>query len=66
MSEPKIDSQRLWDGHMEMAKIGPSPGGGTARLSLTDFDREARDLFRRWCRESKSGSRLTTNGMQIK
>ena len=58
MTEPKIDSRRLWDGHMAMAEIGPSPGGGTARLALTDFDREARHLFRRWAEEAGCAVRV--------
>jgi N-carbamoyl-L-amino-acid hydrolase len=48
----QISSQRLWDSLMVMAKIGATPDGGVRRLSLTDEDRQARDLFARWCRES--------------
>lgn len=45
----RIDSARLWDSLMEMAKIGPGVAGGNNRQTLTDADGEARHLFRRWC-----------------
>ncbi len=48
----KVNGERLWDSLMEMAKIGPGVAGGNCRLALTDFDREGRDLFVRWCREA--------------
>lgn len=47
-----IDSERLWSTVMEMAAIGSIPDGGSCRLSLSDEDRQARDLFVRWCREA--------------
>ena len=48
----RINGQRLWDSLMEMAKIGATEKGGNCRLALTDLDREARDLFVRWCKEA--------------
>ncbi|BCX19697.1 MAG: Zn-dependent hydrolase [Geminicoccaceae bacterium] len=45
----RIDAQRYWDSLMEMAKIGATPKGGCNRQTLTDLDREGRDLFKRWC-----------------
>ncbi len=47
-----IDPSRLWDAHMQVAKIGPGLRGGNNRQSLTDSDREVRDLFVRWCEEA--------------
>ena len=52
MTEPKptnlrINGQRYWDSLMEMAKIGATPKGGCNRQTLTDLDREGRELFRR-------------------
>ena len=44
----RINGERLWDSLMEMAKIGPGVKGGNRRLTLTDVDREGRDLFRSW------------------
>jgi N-carbamoyl-L-amino-acid hydrolase len=44
----RIDGDRLWDSLMELAKIGATEKGGVCRLALTDLDRQARDLFRRW------------------
>lgn len=37
---------------MELARIGATPKGGVRRLTLTETDREARDLFVRWAREA--------------
>ena len=48
----RVDPKRLWDMHMEMAKIGPGVAGGNNRQTLTDEDREGRDLFRRWCEDA--------------
>ena len=47
-SNLKINGERLWDSLMEMAKIGPGVKGGNRRLTLTDVDREGRDLFKSW------------------
>jgi N-carbamoyl-L-amino-acid hydrolase len=52
MDNLKIDAARLWDSLMEMAKIGATPKGGVCRLTLTDLDKQGRDLFIRWCREA--------------
>ncbi|SLN12425.1 N-carbamoyl-L-amino acid hydrolase [Roseovarius albus] len=49
---PRIDGARLWDTIMEMAKIDALPGGGCGRLTLTDGDRESRELFAHWCRNA--------------
>ena len=37
---------------MELARIGATPKGGVRRITLTDVDREGRDLFCRWAREA--------------
>ena len=51
-SNLKVDGDRLWDSLMEMAKIGATPKGGVNRLTLTDLDRESRDLFAKWGAEA--------------
>jgi len=48
-SNLKVDGQRLMDAIFEMAKIGATAKGGCNRQTLTDLDREGRDLFKRWC-----------------
>ena len=48
----RIDGERLWQSLMELARIGATPKGGVKRLTLTDTDRVARDLFARWAREA--------------
>jgi len=45
----KINSERLWDSIMEMAKIGPGIAGGNNRQTLTDEDAVGRALFKKWC-----------------
>lgn len=45
----RINSARLWDSLMEMAKIGPGIAGGCNRQTLTDADSEGRHLFKSWC-----------------
>ena len=45
----RINSDRLWESIMEMAKIGPGIAGGNNRQTLTDADGEGRKLFRAWC-----------------
>ncbi|MEO8629267.1 MAG: Zn-dependent hydrolase [Betaproteobacteria bacterium] len=52
MSAIQINSQRLWDALMELAKLGATPKGGVRRLALTELDGQARDLFIRWCKEA--------------
>ena len=50
LSNIRIDGGRLWDSLMEMAKIGATPKGGCKRLTLTDLDRQGRELFASWCK----------------
>ncbi|EKE73106.1 Zn-dependent hydrolase [Celeribacter baekdonensis] len=45
----KINSERLWESLMEMAKIGPGVAGGNNRQTLTDEDAQGRALFQTWC-----------------
>jgi N-carbamoyl-L-amino-acid hydrolase len=44
----RINGTRLRSTLEEMAKIGATPGGGVQRLTLTDEDKQARDLFVTW------------------
>ena len=52
LDELRIDGARLWDSLMELAKIGATPKGGVCRLTLTDLDRQGRDLVTGWAREA--------------
>jgi N-carbamoyl-L-amino-acid hydrolase len=58
----RIDGARLWDALMEMAKIGGTPAGGCNRQTLTDLDRQGRDLFARWCHEAGMTIRVDKMG----
>ncbi len=48
MTQPTINADRLWDAHMRMAEIGPTPEGGSCRLALTPEDAQARALLLDW------------------
>jgi len=47
---PTINADRLWQSIMDMAKLGPTPEGGSCRLALSPEDTEARALFLEWCK----------------
>jgi N-carbamoyl-L-amino-acid hydrolase len=61
-SNLRIDGQRLWDSLMEMAQIGATPKGGVNRLTLTDLDRQSRDLFASWCRKAGCSIKIDRMG----
>ena len=48
----RINGERLWASLMELAKIGATPKGGVCRLTLTDLDKQGRDLVSRWATEA--------------
>jgi beta-ureidopropionase / N-carbamoyl-L-amino-acid hydrolase len=48
----RINGDRLWASLMELAKIGATPKGGVCRLTLTDLDKQGRDLVLSWAREA--------------
>jgi N-carbamoyl-L-amino-acid hydrolase len=52
MDNLRINADRLWGSLMELARIGATPKGGVRRLTLTEEDRRARDLFVQWSREA--------------
>ncbi|MGH6922758.1 MAG: Zn-dependent hydrolase, partial [Propylenella sp.] len=60
-SNLKINGERLWETIHEMAKIGPGVKGGNRRLTLTDVDKQGRDLFKSWC--EKAGCRVAVDTM---
>jgi N-carbamoyl-L-amino-acid hydrolase len=47
----RVNGRRLQDSLEEMAKIGGTSGGGVQRLTLSDEDKLARDVFITWLRE---------------
>ncbi|WPO48042.1 Zn-dependent hydrolase [Pseudomonas sp. S1Bt23] len=49
---PLVNRERLWQSLMDLARLGATAKGGVCRLALTDLDRQARDLFVRWCEEA--------------
>jgi N-carbamoyl-L-amino-acid hydrolase len=47
---PSINADRLWQSIMDMARIGPTPEGGSCRLALSSEDTQARALLLKWCK----------------
>lgn len=48
----RVNGERLWASLMELAQIGATPKGGVCRLTLTDLDKQGRDLVTRWAAET--------------
>ena len=59
---PTINKDRLWASLMQLAKIGATDKGGVCRVSLTDVDRQARDLFCEWARDAGCTIRIDQIG----
>ncbi|MEE8196662.1 MAG: Zn-dependent hydrolase [Acidiferrobacterales bacterium] len=62
MENLRINSERLWDSIMQMGRIGATAGGGVGRVALSDLDRQARDLFVRWCEQADCTVRVDRMG----
>ncbi len=62
MKNIKTNQQRLWDSLMEMGEIGGTEKGGCCRLALTDLDKQARDLFIKWCEDAGCTIRIDKMG----
>ena len=52
ISALRVNGDRLWASLMELAQIGATPKGGVCRLTLTDLDKQGRDLVTRWATEA--------------
>ena len=48
----RVNEKRLWDTLLRSAEIGRVKSGALQRLALSDADRDMRDQFVTWCRES--------------
>ncbi|MCL4747263.1 MAG: Zn-dependent hydrolase [Burkholderiaceae bacterium] len=59
---PAIDSVRLWDSLMTLARIGATELGGVRRLALSELDGEGRDLVSGWLREAGCEIRVDAIG----
>ncbi|AWT19788.1 Zn-dependent hydrolase [Klebsiella michiganensis] len=55
----RINGERLWNSLMTLAEIGATPKGGCCRLTLTDLDRQGRDLVISWAQAA--GMRVTVD-----
>ncbi|BDM23840.1 Zn-dependent hydrolase [Pseudomonas sp. NPDC089428] len=60
-TERHVDSARLWQSLMDLARLGATAKGGVCRLALTDLDRQARDLFVQWC--EAAGCSVSVDGV---
>jgi len=47
-----VNGDRLWKSLMELAQIGKTAKGGVCRLTLTDLDKQGRDLVTSWAKEA--------------
>jgi N-carbamoyl-L-amino-acid hydrolase len=61
-SKLRVDGARLRASLEEMAKIGATPAGGVQRLTLSDEDKRARDLFVKWLKEIDLGVTIDEMG----
>ncbi len=52
ITQLRVNGQRLWASLMALAQIGATDKGGVCRLTLTDLDKQGRDLVTRWAREA--------------
>lgn len=48
----RVNGDRLWQSLMTLAEIGATPKGGVCRLTLTDLDRQGRDLVIAWGKDA--------------
>ena len=58
---PRVDAERLWETLMTSAKIGLGRAEGLCRLTLSDADRQMRDLFVDW--SEQAGCTVTVDRM---
>ncbi len=49
---PEINSDRLWDSILQLARFGRTARGGVGRAALSEADGQARDCFVAWCGET--------------
>jgi N-carbamoyl-L-amino-acid hydrolase len=61
-SNLSVDGNRLWATIEASSAIGRGPNGGLRRLTLTDDDKQMRDLFARWSGESGFAVRVDRLG----
>ena len=62
MQPLQIDSERLWQSLMDLARIGATPKGGVKRITLTDLDRQGRDQFVEWSKAAGMTIRIDPIG----
>ena len=58
----KINAERVWQRHMDLAKIGATDGGGVHRLALSAKDIEAHCRMAQWAGERGYGIELDAIG----
>ncbi|WP_250523485.1 MULTISPECIES: Zn-dependent hydrolase [unclassified Caballeronia] len=49
---PKVNFHRLWETLETHGQIGGTAAGGVCRETLTEKDKEGRDVFIRWCEDA--------------
>jgi len=62
LKDLRVNGNRLQNSLEEMAKIGATPRGGVQRLTLSDEDKQARDLFVKWLEDLNLEIRIDEMG----
>ena len=62
LKDLRVNGKRLKESLMEMAKIGETSAGGVERLTVSDEDKRARDLFVKWLKEMNCEIAIDTMG----
>lgn len=58
----QVNTDRLWQSHAEMGRLGATPKGGVNRQALTEEDRQARELLAEWGRQAGCNVELDQMG----
>lgn len=58
----RVNGERLWSRHMDMARIGATRAGGCNRQALSDLDLEGRALLTRWAEAAGCEARVDAIG----
>ena len=58
----QVNQDRLWQSIYDINQFGATPDGGVCRLEFSPENKQARDLFVRWCNESGCAVRVDKFG----
>ena len=64
-STPRINMERFWSTIERSASIGQGRPGGLSRLTLSDADKEMRDVFAEWCQKAGLEMKIDAAGNML-